>query len=101
MNHLKETVIDEAANRAARMLFARKRFATLMKIMLATTIAVLILAFTWLHQTGTPLPLHFILAISFAVIGSLGLAATLMGLVFFSHASGADEAPEQPDKPGQ
>lgn len=86
------------ARRSARMADARKRFFLLMKIMLVVTILVLALAFTWLHQTGTPLPIHFIAAISLAVIGSLGLAATLMGLVFFSHASGADDAPDQHDE---
>ncbi len=83
------------ATRATRMADARKRFFLLMKIMLAVTSLVLVLAFTWLHQTGTPLPIQFIFAISFAVIGSLMLAAALMGLVFFSHASGADDAPDR------
>lgn len=85
------------AARNARMADARKRFFLLMKIMLAVTALVLVLAFTWLHQTGTPLPIPFIVAISFAVVGSLMLAAALMGLVFFSHASGADDAPDQQD----
>lgn len=90
--------MNKEATRSERMADARKRFFLLMKVMLAVTGLVLVLAFTWLYQTGTPLPFHFIVAISFAVIGSLMLAAALMGLVFFSHASGADDAPEQHDR---
>lgn len=81
---------------AGRMADARRRFRRLMLVMLGVTATVLVLAFTWLHQTGTPLPLHFIIAISIAVVGSLMLAAALMGLVFFSNASGADEARTDP-----
>lgn len=80
-----------------RMREAKRRFARLMWLMLLATVVVLALAFTWLHRTGTPLPLHFIAAISIAVIGSFMLAAALMGLVFFSHASGADDAPDRLD----
>jgi uncharacterized membrane protein len=81
---------------ASRMADARRRFWRLMKLMFGVTSLVLAVAFTWLHQTGTPLPLHFIIAISIAVVGSLMLAAALMGLVFFSNASGADDGPEDP-----
>jgi len=91
--------MNNEASRNTRMAAARKRFFALMKVMLAVTGLVLVLAFTWLLQTGTPLPFHFIMAISLAVIGSLMLAAALMGLVFFSHASGADDAPDQHDRP--
>ncbi|MGQ5702705.1 hypothetical protein ACUJ46_11710 [Sandaracinobacteroides sp. A072] len=85
------------ATHAERMAEAKRRFVRLMQLMLAATLLVLVLAFSWLHATGTPLPFHFIVAISLAVIGSLMLAAALMGLVFFSHASGADDAPESID----
>lgn len=93
-----ESMNPPPANAAERRLQARRRFATLMKVMLGATVLVLAGAFAWLHATGTPLPLHFILAISVAVIGSLGLAAALMGLVFFSSASGADDDPQSPDR---
>lgn len=77
--------------RETRMLEARRRFARLMKLMLGACAVVLVAAFTWLHSTGTPMPLSFIGAIVVAVVGSLMLAAALMGLVFFSAASGADD----------
>jgi uncharacterized membrane protein (DUF485 family) len=69
---------------------ARRRFGQLLKIMLAATALVLLLAFAWLDSVGTPLPAHLVIAVSIAVAGSLMLAAALMGLVFFSNASGAD-----------
>lgn len=84
--------------REARMQEAKRRFALLMKLMLGACAIVLIGAFSWLHHTGTPMPLPFIGAIFVAVVGSLMLAAALMGLVFFSAASGADEEADRPEK---
>lgn len=80
--------------RAERIADARRRYIRLMKLMFAASLLVLLLAFTWLHHIGTPMPLPFIGAIAFAVIGSLMLAAALMGLIFFSSASGADDETE-------
>lgn len=77
--------------RETRMLEARRRFARLMKLMLVACAVALAVAFFWLHSTGTPLRPSFVGAIVVAVVGSLMLAAALMGLVFFSSASGADE----------
>jgi len=90
--------MNNEAGQSGRMAGARRRFFALMKVMLGATALVLMLAFVWLYQTDTPLPFHFIAAISIAVIGSLMLAAVLMGLIFFSHASGADDSPEQHDR---
>lgn len=77
---------------------AKKRYFLLMKIMLGASAVVLVAAFSWLHATGTPMPLPFIGAIAVAVIGSLMLAAALMGLIFFSAASGADSEQHRPDE---
>ena len=77
--------------RETRMIEARRRFALLMKLMLAVSAVVLAICFTWLHQSGTPMPLPFIGAVVVSVVGSLMLAAALMGLIFFSAASGADD----------
>lgn len=73
------------------MIEARRRFALLMKLMLGVSGVVLAICFAWLHHSGTPMPLPFIGAIVVAVVGSLMLAAALMGLIFFSAASGADD----------
>lgn len=93
--------MSKESDKAARMADARRRFWRLMQVMLGVTGAVLVAAFTWLHRTGTPLPFHFIVAISVAVVGSLMLAAALMGLVFFSNASGADSEAEDPFDQGR
>jgi type III secretory pathway component EscU len=81
----------------ARMIEARRRFARLMKLMFAASLVTLLVAFAWLYATDTPMPLPFLGAIAVAVIGSLMLAAALMGLVFFSAASGADESVDKRD----
>ncbi len=73
------------------MAVAKKRFKQLLGLMLILTLVVLAMAFAWLASTGTPLTVHFVIAVTIAVIGSLMLAAALMGLVFFSNASGVDE----------
>ncbi len=80
-----------------RFAHAKVRFARLMKLMFGASLLVLVAAFAWLHASGTPMPLPFIGAIAFAVIGSLMLAAALMGLVFFSAASGADDSVDKLD----
>lgn len=81
-----------------RMAEARRRFVRLMKLMFGASLVTLLLAFAWLYATGTPMPLPFLGAIAVAVIGSLMLAAALMGLVFFSAASGADDSVDKLDR---
>jgi type III secretory pathway component EscU len=81
----------------ARMIEARQRFARLMKLMFGVSLLTLLVAFAWLYATDTPMPLPFLGAIAVAVIGSLMLAAALMGLVFFSAASGTDDEVDKRD----
>lgn len=80
-----------------RMIEARRRFARLMKLMFGASVVTLLLAFAWLYATDTPMPLPFLGAIAVAVFGSLMLTGALMGLVFFSAASGADESADKRD----
>ncbi len=82
-----------------RVADARRRYLRLMKLMAAASLLVTLLALAWFHASGTPMPLPFLGAIAVAVIGSMMLAAALMGLVFFSAASGADEAAERGPDP--
>lgn len=49
-------------------------------------------ALYYAHATGTPLRLHFALAMSLGVGFTVLLAGALMGLLFFSARSGHDEA---------
>lgn len=74
----------------ARLAEARRRFARLMKLSAIASGLVIVAAFTAFRLTDTPTPLPFIGAIAVAVIGSFVLTAALMGLVFFSAATGAD-----------
>lgn len=76
---------------------ARKRFVTLMKIMSVASVLTLIAALTWFHQTGTELRPSFVGAIVVTIVGSLILAGILMGLVFFSSATGIDDDSEDQD----
>lgn len=70
-----------------------------MRIMLAVTAVALAAGFAWLHATDTPLHWQFLLAVAFAIAGSLMLSAALMGLVFLSSAIGADEDAANPPDP--
>lgn len=78
-------------NRSAAIASAKRRYKRLMLAMLGITFALIAISMGWLYATGTPMPLHFILAVSLGIFFSLMLGAALMGLVFFSNASGADE----------
>ena len=88
---------EQPAAAQLRMREARRRFARLMKLMFGASLVTLLGAFAWLYATDTPMPLPFLGAIAVAVIGSLMLAAALMGLVFFSAASGADDSVDKLD----
>lgn len=92
-----DTRMADAHAPEARMLQARRRFVRLMKLMFGASLVTLLAAFAWLYATDTPMPLPFLGAIAVAVIGSLMLAAALMGLVFFSAASGADDEVDKRD----
>jgi hypothetical protein len=70
---------------------AWQRYRRLLRTMAWISAAAIALALLWLKATDTPMPLPFVLAVVAAIAGSLMLAAALMGLVFFSAASGADE----------
>ncbi|MGL6044306.1 MAG: hypothetical protein ACRC1J_10310 [Sandaracinobacteroides sp.] len=76
---------------------AKRRFFRLMKLMCAASFLVTAAAFAWFRFAGVPTPWPFVAAIALAVFGSLMLAAALMGLVFFSAASGADDSVDKLD----
>jgi hypothetical protein len=76
--------------------FAWARYWRLMRWMfgfsIAMTVAVLFL-FWWVNGVVS---IHFFIATAGAVLGSIMLMATLMGLVFLSSGSGHDEAVDDP-----
>lgn len=49
-------------------------------------------AFLWLRSEGVALNLHFVIALTLGIALSVLLGAALMGLVFLSARSGADDA---------
>ncbi|MBB4633564.1 hypothetical protein [Sphingosinicella soli] len=68
-----------------------RRFRVLLLSAFVTGAAATPLALWYLSSQGVALTLHLVLALSLAIILSLLLAAGLMGLVFFSAASGHDQ----------
>lgn len=76
-----------------------RRYRRLLRIMLLVTALALAVGFAWLYATDTPMHWQFLLAVGFAIAGSLMLAAALMGLVFLSDAIGADDDAASPPEP--
>ena len=68
-----------------------QRYRRLMVWMFAFSLSVVALAVTWLVQTGTPMHLHFLIAMGGGIVLSLMLGAGLMGLVFVSSRTGIDD----------
>lgn len=68
-----------------------RRFWRLMAIMAVVAAIAIAGALFWAQARGTPLRLHFALAMSLGIGLTLLLAGALMGLLFFSSRSGHDE----------
>lgn len=69
-----------------------RRFWGLMKIVAFAAAAAIAVALLYAWWSGTPLRLHFVIAMSLGIGLTLLLAGALMGLLFFSARSGHDEA---------
>jgi hypothetical protein len=68
-----------------------RRFWRLLAITGIVAVAAIIAALWYAHASGTPLRLHFVVAMSLGIGLTLLLAGALMGLLFFSARSGHDE----------
>lgn len=68
-----------------------RRFWRLLAITAVVAVAAIAAALWYAHATGTPLRLHFVVAMSLGIGLTLMLAGALMGLLFFSARSGHDE----------
>lgn len=68
-----------------------RRFWRLMAVVAAIAIAAVLGALAYMQATGTPLRLHFVIALTLGIGLTLLLAGALMGLLFFSARSGHDE----------
>jgi hypothetical protein len=63
-----------------------------MRWMLLVSVAAALLALLYLWATGTPMKLHLVIATLAGVFLSVLLGTGLMGLLFASNMSGADDA---------
>lgn len=88
---MNEHSLTPAERREAQRATARLHMKRLMKVTAVVIVLTLIAAFSYLYATDTPMPFHFIVATVITVVGVLVLAAGLMGLLFFSSVSGADD----------
>lgn len=68
------------------------RYKKMMRWMVLAALLAVIAALAFLKLTGTPMPLHLVIATSLGVGLSVLLGTGLMGLVFLSDAGGHDEA---------
>ncbi|MGB5077412.1 MAG: hypothetical protein WBO17_08040 [Sphingorhabdus sp.] len=78
--------------------FAWSRYWRLMRWMFAFTISVTVLMLGIFYSQYGLISIHFYIATAGAIIVSLLLATSLMGLVFLSSGTGHDEAIEDPFK---
>jgi hypothetical protein len=76
--------------------FAWARYWRLMRWMFAFTLAVTALILGIFYSQYGLISIHFYIATAGAIIVSLLLASSLMGLVFLSSGSGHDESIEDP-----
>ena len=75
----------------------RQRFGRLMKRMALFSLAVAVVA-AFIIAQGEMVSIHMIIATAILAGGSVMMAAFLMGLIFYSNASGHDEAAASHEK---
>lgn len=73
------------------MAMAKQRYLLNLKVTAMVSVLATVIALFVLHYTGSELTLALIVSVIFGVGGTLMLASALIGLVYLSHASGADE----------
>ena len=76
----------------ARTALAWARYKRLMRWMALAAAVAVVLALAWLKSEGGPLPIQMVIATVAGVGFSVLLGTALMGLVYFSNASGHDDA---------
>ena len=86
----------------ARAALAWARYRQTMKWMALAALVTVLLALIWLKSFGEPVPLHMTIATIIGVGLTMLVGTGLMGLVFLSSRSGADEeAARPPDEEDQ
>ena len=76
--------------------FAWARFRRLMRLMLAITIGVVIIALVLLYRSNGLVSVHFYIATALGIGFAMLATSALMGLVFLSSGTGHDESVEDP-----
>lgn len=82
--------MNDSASRAPAT--PARRFWRLMAVVALVAVAAAAAALAYMAATGTPLRLHFVIAMTLGIVLTLLLAGALMGLLFFSARSGHDDA---------
>jgi hypothetical protein len=81
---------------AERAALAWARYRQTMKWMALAAVVTVLLALIWLKSFGEPVPLHMTIATILGVGLSVLVGTGLMGLIFLSDRSGADEEAGRP-----
>lgn len=82
---------DPIPPRPDQSALAWKRYRHMMKWMVLASVIAVILALIYLGAGGEPMSIHLIIATAAGVGLSVLLGTALMGLVFLSNRSGADD----------
>ena len=79
-----------------REALAWARYKQMMKWMALAAVVTVLLALIWLKSFGEPVPVHMTIATILGVGLSVLVGTGLMGLIFLSNRSGADEEAGRP-----
>jgi predicted exporter len=85
---VKKSPLDDPENAA----HAWARYRQIMKILLAVTIATVLLAVAILYAFNGMVSVHFYIAVALGISFTMLLGGGLMGLVFLSNGTGHDES---------
>lgn len=80
--------LDDPENAA----YAWARFRQIMKVLMAVTVIVVVIALTALFIFNGMISVHFYIAVALGISFTMLLAGGLMGLAFLSNGTGHDEA---------
>ena len=85
---VKKSPLDDPENAA----YAWARYRQIMKLLLAITIAVVVVAVGLLFAYNGAISVHFYIAVALGIAFTMLLGGGLMGLVFLSNGTGHDES---------
>ncbi|KWV92297.1 hypothetical protein [Erythrobacter sp. YT30] len=80
--------LDDPENAA----YAWARFRQIMKVLMAVTVLIVIIALTMLYAFNGMISVHFYIAVALGISFTMLLGGGLMGLVFLSNGTGHDES---------